>query len=309
VDWEHAVLATRSSSLNLFISFPLYTFIVLFYSDINKKIHCVTCFIFVNLLNMKIASWNVNGIRACWDKGFKKWFEQHSFDVISLQEVRAEEKQLPVGLCALKNYHANWFAAEKKGYSGVGIISKEKPRKVIKGINVKKFDSEGRVITCFFDSLIVVSAYFPNSQDGGKRIKFKTEFCQAVSDWINELRTKNKKVVVLNGDFNIAHKPIDLARPKENEKTAGYLPEERQWMEEFIKSGWVDTFRYLHPEAHERYSWWSARTRARERNIGWRIDYNVIHKKDVDHILEVDIQEEVMGSDHCPVTLTLDLSL
>lgn len=258
---------------------------------------------------MKIASWNVNGIRACFKKGFWEWFNDNDFDVVCLQEVRATEEQLPEELKKLDGYFAHWFNAEKKGYSGVGIISKEEPKEVIHGMKNKKFDVEGRVITCVFKKIIVVSAYFPNSQDKGKRVKYKTEFCRAIQEFVSDLRKKKRLPVVLNGDFNVAHKEIDLARPKDNVNSAGFLPEERAWMDEFTKAGWVDTFRFLYPDLKEQYSWWSARTRARDRNIGWRIDYHVLHKKDVDHIVEAGIQDEVMGSDHCPVTLTLDLSL
>ncbi len=255
---------------------------------------------------LRIASWNVNGVRACCKNGFLDWFAETGFDVVSLQEVRADEAQVPPELLGMSGYHKLWFSAQKKGYSGVGILSREKPANVILGLGVDEFDSEGRVLTAEFANFFAVSAYFPNSQGAGLRIDYKVRFCREIHRHVNKLRAKGK-VVILSGDYNIAHQAIDLARPAENEETAGYLPQEREWMGEFLGSGWVDTFRMLHPEARDRYSWWSMRTRARPRNIGWRIDYHCVAEQDRHLVQGADILDKVTGSDHCPVTLDLDL--
>jgi exodeoxyribonuclease-3 len=254
---------------------------------------------------MKIASWNVNGIRACHKNGFLDWINGSGCDIVLLQEVRAEAEQIPADIHGIPCFEKYWFAAQKKGYSGTGILSREPALKILSGMGRPEFDSEGRVLGAEFKDLIAISAYFPNSQEGGARIKYKVAFCEAIHEWINKLR-KSGKPVVLGGDFNIAHKPIDLARPDSNEDSPGYLPEEREWMESFVQAGWVDTYRTLNPEKIQ-YSWWSARTRARERNVGWRIDYNVVHEKDRELIKRAEIFDSVMGSDHCPVFVELSV--
>lgn len=254
---------------------------------------------------MQLASWNVNGIRACYKSGFLDWLNGHNFDVVGLQEVRAEESQVPSEILHHAGYQWHSVSAEKKGYSGVAILSKVPPLKIIKGLSVAEFDSEGRTICAEFQDFHFISAYFPNSQDGGKRLGFKIKYCQSVCEFAERLATT--KPVVLCGDFNIAHQPIDLARPDENEETPGYLPDERRWMGQFLARGWVDTFRYQNPQAREAYSWWSARTRARERNIGWRIDYHAVSPGLRPNIQSASIQSHVTGSDHCPVLLTLKI--
>jgi exodeoxyribonuclease-3 len=254
---------------------------------------------------LRLASWNVNGIRACFKSGFLDWFNREGFDVVALQEVRALEDQIPPEILRLNGISAHWFAAEKKGYSGVGILSRKPPKRVIRGIGRPDFDVEGRVLTAEFEDFFVSSAYFPNSQDAGKRIDYKVAFCKELEIFLSELN-KTKKPVLLTGDFNIALEDIDLARPDENHNTAGFLPREREWLGGFLKSGWVDTFRKFSPTARDRYSWWSARTRARERNIGWRIDYFTVPQFASERVKGADIQEAVLGSDHCPVTLSYD---
>lgn len=258
-------------------------------------------------MNTKIASWNVNGIRACHKKGFLNWLNRSRNDIVLLQEVRAEVEQIPKEVLDNNRYQSYWFPAKsKKGYSGVGILSKEEPLKVSEGIGFIDYDMEGRVLSAEFKDFIVVSAYFPNSQDGGRRLGFKVEFCKRLHEWLNKKR-KTGKVVILGGDYNIAHKEIDLTYPETNEDSPGYFPEERAWMTEFLSSGWIDTFRYLYPKK-VRYSWWSMRTRARDRNIGWRIDYHTVHEKDKERIIAADIKTKVLGSDHCPVSLEINLS-
>lgn len=256
-----------------------------------------------------LASWNVNGIRACYKSGLVEWFKKHSFDVIGLQEVRAEESQVPPEILELKGYSKFWNpATSKKGYSGVAIFSKREPQKVLWGIGVEEFDVEGRVITAEFEEFYFVTAYFPNAQDKGKRLSYKLAFCEAIHQFVKKL-AKSGKCVVLCGDFNIAHQPIDLARPDDNHESPGYLPEERAWMGSFLDAGWIDTFRFLHPNKKEAYSWWSARTRARERNVGWRIDCLTVPERNKDLVMASGIQDKVMGSDHCPVTLELKVSM
>lgn len=254
--------------------------------------------------SVSIASWNVNGIRACAKAGFTNWLGQQDHDVVVLQEVRAEPGQIPPDLLADTRYHKVWNPARvKKGYSGVALLSKEKPLRVEAGIGYDEFDGEGRVIMGEFPGFFAVGAYFPNSQDGGRRVDYKVRFCRAIHEYVDRLR-KTGKPVVLGGDYNVAPRPIDLARPKENEGSPGYLPEERAWMAEFLEAGWLDTFRHLYPET-VKYSWWSLRSAARARNIGWRIDHFAIARQDHDRLVAADILNDVMGSDHCPVNVTL----
>lgn len=255
---------------------------------------------------INIAAWNVNGIRSCTQKGLVDWIQNGQWDAVLLQEVRADENQIPKEIQSLDSYHQVWNpATSKKGYSGTGILCREKPLTIHKGIGIPEIDVEGRVLSVEVSKLWLVSAYFPNSQDKGKRISYKLEFCRQMQTWLNKLRSSGKPVV-LAGDFNIAHEEMDLARPDDNHESPGFLPDERAWMTEFLKSGWSDVFRKLYPEKVA-YSWWSARTRARERNIGWRIDYHTLHQDDLKYVADANIESEVLGSDHCPVTLKLNL--
>lgn len=223
-----------------------------------------------------------------------------------LQEVRADENQIPDEIQDLASYYQYWNpASSKKGYSGTAILTQEEAIQALRGMGAPEFDIEGRVLSLELSKLWLVSAYFPNSQDGGRRIDYKIAFCKAMQKWLKKLRATGKPVV-LGGDFNIAHEEVDLARPNDNHDSPGFLPRERGWMTEFIGSGWIDTYRNKHPDKVE-YSWWSARTRARERNVGWRIDYNTIHKDDLHLVRDASIQTQVMGSDHCPVVVELKL--
>ncbi len=229
---------------------------------------------------------------------------EHDADVVMLQEVRADQHQIPEEVTCLGHYYQQWFPATvKKGYSGTAILSKKAPKKVTAGFGYEEFDGEGRVLTAEFDNLIAVSAYFPNSQEAGKRLDYKLRYCDAMAAHLAKL-SKSGKPVVLGGDYNIAPYPIDLARPKDNEKNPGYLPEERAWMDQFLKSGWTDTWRNQHPE-EVKYSWWSVRLGARARNIGWRIDFHVLQSKEVGRLRGADMLNDVKGSDHCPVTVDL----
>jgi exodeoxyribonuclease-3 len=258
--------------------------------------------------SVEFFSWNVNGIRACARQGFVTSLMEFKPDVVGLQEVRATRDQVPEDLCKLADYPFQYYMdAEKKGYSGVGILSKTEPQNVFMGIGSNNFDREGRVIAAVFNKFIFASAYFPNSRDKGLRIEYKLEFCDAIHSWLMSLLKKYPShTLILCGDFNIAHNEIDLARPKENQETAGFLPGERAWMSKFLSAGWMDSFRMLHPEAIK-YSWWSARTNARPRNIGWRIDYHTVYNTDPSKITKAEVLDQVYGSDHCPVTLTLEV--
>ncbi len=255
---------------------------------------------------MKVASWNVNGIRACTKNGFLDWLETKPVEIVCLQEVRAEPDQIPVEILTNTTYtHQHWNAAERKGYSGTSILSQTKPDLVVKGLDRPEFDCEGRTLSAVFNGVTIVTAYFPNSQSAGGRLDYKIRFCQRIHQWCFELEKTHKQPVILNGDFNIAHREIDLARPKDNEETAGYLPRERAWFDSFTKSGWVDSFRKIHPTATDQYSWWSARQGARPRNIGWRIDYHAVSPSGESQIKNAGIWQDVMGSDHCPVWIEI----
>ncbi|GHV92749.1 exodeoxyribonuclease III [Spirochaetia bacterium] len=261
---------------------------------------------------MRILSWNVNGIRAVEKKGFVGWIAEESADLLCIQETKANPGQLSADLISPKDkdgapYTSYWASAKKAGYSGVAIYSRVKPLEV-KPLGLSAFDDEGRVLQAEFKDFTLISAYFPNSQDGGARLGYKLEFCAAILELCNNLAAQ-KRHFVLCGDYNIAHTPIDLARPRENEENAGYLPEERAWMDSFTAAGHVDTFRRLHPGETGHYSWWSYRAGARERNVGWRIDYHCVDKAFMPKVSSSIIRPEVQGSDHCPVQIDLDLKL
>ncbi len=257
-----------------------------------------------------IISWNVNGIRAAHKKGFLEWLKTESPDIIGLQEVRARKESIPKELTEPMHsngiYHAYWQPAKKAGYAGTAIFSKQEPLN-IRTLGIDDFDNEGRVIIADFDAFSFASCYFPNSQAEGKRLDYKIAFCEAIQEFMNAERKKGRPVI-LAGDYNVAHKAIDLTHPESNQKNPGYLPEERAWMDRFTGAGYVDSFRHFHSEP-ERYSWWSYRARARERNVGWRIDYHCIHKDFVSHITDADILDTVYGSDHCPVTVLSDFNI
>jgi len=248
----------------------------------------------------RLVSWNVNGLRAVYKKGFMESLQEMAPDVLALQEIKAMVEQLPDGLQKLEGYHSYFYSAERKGYSGVATYSKEKALRVIRGIGDARFDEEGRVLTLEFPAYYFINCYFPNSKHDLSRLDFKHDFNVTLQEFAEDL-AKNKSVVVC-GDFNVAHKEIDLANPKQNRKNAGFTPEECAWMDSFIDAGWVDSFRSMNKEPKQ-YSWWSYRSRARDRNIGWRIDYLCVDKNSRKKIVDVDIYQHIYGSDHCPVVL------
>ena len=254
---------------------------------------------------MKYVSWNVNGLRAVAKKGFLEWLHNASPDVLGLQEIKAEADQLPEEVRSPKGYHAYFSSCKtKKGYSGVALYSKTKPDKVEYGIGIKKFDDEGRIIIGHFGELVLLNVYFPNGGGGPERLKYKFEFYDAFLKHTESLRKKGKKVIFC-GDVNTAHEEIDLARPKENEKNTGFLPEERAWIDELVYSGYVDSFRHFYPHKEGAYSYWDMKSAARERNVGWRIDYFFLAPELLPKLKTAGISPLVYGSDHCPVWVEL----
>ncbi|MDR2467355.1 MAG: exodeoxyribonuclease III [Spirochaetaceae bacterium] len=259
---------------------------------------------------MRIVSWNVNGIRAAAGKNFLEWLAADAPDILCIQETKAEPGQLPEALktpCDNTGvpYTSFWASAKKRGYSGVAIYTKQPPLSVTV-MGDDRFDDEGRVLQADFGSFILLSAYFPNSQAERARIAYKLDFCAAMLALCTQL-VKTGRHIILCGDYNIAHRPIDLARPKENENNAGYLPEERAWMDTFTGAGFTDTFRALNGGLLHQYSWWSYRMQARSRNIGWRIDYHCVDTPFLPCITSAKIRPEVPGSDHCPVEISVEL--
>jgi exodeoxyribonuclease-3 len=252
---------------------------------------------------MRIVSWNVNGIRAVEKRGFVQWLQEDAPDILCLQETKARPEQLSQDLREPAGYHSYWASAKRAGYSGVAIYSKETPLSV-EPLGTPEFDDEGRVLVADYQDFVLICAYFPNSQDGGVRLLYKTRFCDAVLARCNALVSQGRHIV-LCGDYNIACTPLDLARPEDNEDSPGYLPEERAWMDTFIAAGYADTFRRFHQDESGHYSWWSYRTHARERNVGWRIDYHCVDTGLLSRIRGASIRAEVEGSDHCPVELEL----
>jgi len=253
---------------------------------------------------MNIISWNVNGIRAVEKKGFIDWVQNSNADIICLQETKASPEQLTQELLNINGYTSYFESAEKKGYSGVAIYTKHKPL-AIENMNMKEFDDEGRFISATFEDFTLINAYFPNSQDKGKRLGYKLDFLEGMLKYANNLVSQGKNVVIC-GDYNIAHEEIDLARPKQNNESPGFLPEERAWMTKFLENGYVDTFRHFYPK-EIKYSWWSYRARARENNVGWRIDYHCVNKDFISKVRSAEILNDVVGSDHCPVSIKLNI--
>ena len=258
---------------------------------------------------MKIVTWNVNGLRACLKKGFLNWFYKENIDIMCLQEVKASPDQLPGEVVNLKKYDVYYAVAEKKGYSGVALFSKKElgVPKIEIGLGVEKFDREGRTIIAHYPQFILFISYFPNGGRDHKRIPYKLAYCRQIAKNALLLGNKSKRPVIITGDFNTAHQEIDLANPRSNQNTTGFLPQERSWMDKFIKQGFYDIFRLHHPDKRGCYTWWTYRGNCRERNIGWRIDYFFVTKDLLSFVKEIYHLPEVMGSDHCPVVLQLNL--
>ena len=255
--------------------------------------------------NTKIVSWNVNGLRAVHRKGFLDWFLEYEPDILCLQEIKATEDQLPRKLRSVNGYHSYFNSAKRKGYSGVALYSKIKPENIESGFGIEKFDIEGRVQVADYDDFVLLNIYFPNGKMSDDRLKYKLDFYDALLDYANDLRDEGRNLVIC-GDVNTAHKEIDLARPKENSNISGFLPVERAWIDKFLDNGYVDTFRMFNQES-EQYTWWSYRTRARDRNVGWRLDYFFVNKEFKKNIKDSYILSDVMGSDHCPIGIQIEI--
>lgn len=250
---------------------------------------------------MKLISWNVNGIRACLQKGFLDYFQAEDADIFCIQESKVQEGQVEL---PLEGYHQYWNYAVKKGYSGTAIFTKEEPLSVSYGMGIEKHDQEGRLITLEFPEFYVVTVYTPNSQNELARLDYRMEWEEDFLAYLKKL--EEKKPVVFCGDLNVAHQEIDLKNPKTNRRNAGFTDEEREKFTNLTKAGFVDTFRYFYPEQEGIYSWWSYRFRAREKNAGWRIDYFCVSEGLKDRLKDAKIHTEIFGSDHCPVELDMD---
>jgi len=253
---------------------------------------------------VKILTYNVNGIRAALRKDFASWLKATNPDVLCLQEIKANSEQFDESIFTDLGYHCFWNSAEKKGYSGVAILTKTKPQHIEYGCGIEQIDFEGRILRADFDGFSMMSAYFPSGSSGDSRQAFKMKFLNQFQTYINALKKDFPKLII-SGDYNICHKAIDIHNPQRNKNTSGFLPEEREWMSGFIASGFVDSFRSLNPEPHN-YSWWSYRANARAKNLGWRIDYNMISKNLLAHLSRSAILSQAFHSDHCPVLVELD---
>lgn len=249
---------------------------------------------------MKLISWNVNGIRACVNKGFIDFFKQMEADLFCIQETKCQPEQIELNF---EGYQSFWNSAEKKGYSGTAVFTKKRPISVTYGIGIEEHDKEGRIITLEWEDFYLINNYTPNAKRGLERLDYRQIWEDEIRNYL--LKLNEKKPVIMCGDLNVAHKEIDLRNPKTNRGNAGFTEEERQKMTQLLKSGFIDTFRYLYPHKEEAYSWWSYMGRAREKNVGWRIDYFIVSKDMKDKIKEATIYPEVMGSDHCPIGLEL----
>ena len=254
---------------------------------------------------IKVYTWNVNGIRAIHKKGFLDWVKKSKGDIICLQETKAQPEQLPDELKNIKSYESYWFSAERKGYSGVGVYTKIKPVKVQNGFNNPFYDNEGRLILAEYEKFVIANVYFPNGGRGPERVKYKLDFYNELFFFLQK-NYSDRKGIIVTGDYNTAHTEIDLARPKNNVENTGFLPEEREWIDKIINLGYADVFRKFHKEPGL-YTYWDMVTRARERNVGWRLDYFMVSEDFTHNIVKADIHNSVMGSDHCPVSIDIQL--
>jgi len=253
--------------------------------------------------SVRILCWNVNGIRAASRKGFLDWLREESPDILCIQETKAHPDQLEPELLQPQGYHVCWNHPETKGYSGVATFSKAEPLNITYGFGVEMFDMEGRVVVTEYPDFHLFNVYFPNGKKNSERLRYKLDFYDAFLEQVDSLKEQGKSLVIC-GDYNTAHKEIDLARPKENEKVSGFLPIEREWMDRLVSHGYVDTFRHFNKEPHQ-YTWWDLKTRARDRNVGWRIDYVLVSENLLPSVSEAFILPGVMGSDHCSLGVVL----
>ncbi len=253
---------------------------------------------------IKLLSWNVNGIRAAERKGFLNWFNQARPNFLGMQETKAHSQQLSRNLLDIPGYHIYYRSGERKGYSGTGVFTNLEPENLEYGLGEERFDNEGRLIITHYPQFTILNVYVPNGGQENRRVPYKLEYLDKLLEKSENFRKQGRKVI-LCGDFNIAHKEIDLARPKQNRKNTGFLPEECAWMDKFVAHGYIDTFRYFYPDETEAYSWWSMRLKARERNVGWRLDYFFISPDLVNNLISAFILSNIQGSDHCPVGIEM----
>jgi exodeoxyribonuclease III len=252
----------------------------------------------------KIISYNVNGIGAAIGKGWLEWLKATDPDIICLQEIKATPEQIGVIEFETMGYHHYWYPAQKKGYSGVAILSKIKPTHIEYGCGIKEYDEEGRVLRADFGDISVMSVYMPSGSSGDERQAFKMKWCGDFQEYIDKLKKKRTKLII-SGDYNICHKAIDIHNPVSNAKSSGFLPEEREWIDSFMKSGFVDSFRHFNPEPHQ-YTWWSYRANSRAKNLGWRIDYHLVTENLQKQLKRAIILPEAKHSDHCPILVEVD---
>jgi len=253
-----------------------------------------------------IFSYNVNGLRAAMNKGFDGWLKETQPDVLCMQEIKAKPEQIDTSVFDRIGYRQYWFPAQKPGYSGVAIFCKTKPDKVVYGMDIDKYDYEGRLIRADFGDITVISVYFPSGTSGDVRQAFKMVFLEDFLQWIENLR-KERPNLIISGDYNIAHTDIDINHPKKHQKMSGFLPEERAWVDKYLAHGYVDTFRMFNSQPNV-YSWWSYRQQARAKDLGWRIDYNIATEALKPRIKDASILQNAVHSDHCPVTVTVDFN-
>ena len=252
----------------------------------------------------RIITYNVNGIRSALSKGLASWLEEIDPDIVCFQETKAQPEQIPVEEFEALGYHHYWFSAVKKGYSGVGILSKQKADKVDYGMNAPVYDAEGRTLTAHFGDVLVMSVYHPSGTTGDERQSFKMRWLDDFHRYAEELKKQYPKIIIC-GDFNICHRPVDIHDPVRNAKSSGFLPEDREWMSRYLESGYIDTFRYFNSDPHH-YTWWSYRVDARSRNLGWRIDYQMVTPELEGRLIRASILPEAIHSDHCPTLLEID---
>lgn len=257
------------------------------------------------MATIRLLSWNVNGLRAVYKKGAFDWFFQERPEILCLQETKAHPDQVPEALTRADGYQVFFHAGERKGYSGVGLFTQFAPSQVLTGFGIEPFDREGRILIAEYPSFTLFNIYFPNGKASPERLQYKMDFYDAFLAYADGLKDQGHHLVIC-GDVNTAHREIDLTRPKENETVSGFLPQERAWIDRFIDHGYVDTFRMFHPEPGH-YTWWDVKTRARERNVGWRIDYFFVSANCADRVRSAFILPNVMGSDHCPLGIELEI--
>ena len=256
-------------------------------------------------MSLKIISYNVNGIRAAIKKGWTDWVKENDFDMICVQETKANPSQVPAAIFEEMGYHHHWHSAEKKGYSGVATFSKVKPTKVVEGCGIEKYDREGRIIRTDFGDWTLLNCYFPSGSSGEERHEFKMDFLDDFQKWIKKLKKERERLIIV-GDYNIVHTELDIHNPKRKDNPSGYRPAERQWMSKWFSNGFTDAFRQMNPELRQ-YSWWSYRAGARQKDKGWRIDYQSVSSNMSDKIKASYQMKDVKHSDHCPVFLEIDI--